>query len=165
MNSENISFTRNTRSTPLLFERLLFYEFASRHNLIILQGTSTFPKGNIMFSIASNTAARRMEMSALRSACVISIQKPVNRTLGGWSHQHPKIFKSGRSLLFNVTPSRRYLPLLGAATVGVAVGHHYYGNEKNFYDYRFIVDAEPDDLADFYGSENFMVCLSTPFVE
>lgn len=53
---------------------------------------------------------------------------------------------------------RRVVPVLGAFAVATAIGQHYYGNEPNFYDYRFICDADPNDLADFYGSENFMVC-------
>jgi hypothetical protein len=47
------------------------------------------------------------------------------------------------------------------ALIGLAaacgIGQHYYGDETNFYDYRFVCDKDPDDLADFYGSENFMV--------
>lgn len=31
-----------------------------------------------------------------------------------------------------------------------------YGNVDNFYDKRWILECDPDDLADFYGSENFM---------
>jgi len=41
-----------------------------------------------------------------------------------------------------------------AVTTGVL--HTVYGNEDNFYDKRFILECDPDDLADFYGSENFM---------
>lgn len=53
----------------------------------------------------------------------------------------------------------RYLPLLGGVAVASAIGQYYYGDQPDFYDYRFICDKDPDDLADFYGSENFMVCL------
>ncbi|KAL3907238.1 MAG: hypothetical protein SGARI_003634 [Bacillariaceae sp.] len=59
----------------------------------------------------------------------------------------------------SLTPLKRinWMPLLGAVTVVSAVGQYYYGHEMDFYDYRFICDKDPDDLADFYGSENFMV--------
>jgi hypothetical protein len=40
--------------------------------------------------------------------------------------------------------------------VGTGLIQLLYGNEDNFYDTRFILDCDPDDLADFYGSENFM---------
>jgi hypothetical protein len=36
------------------------------------------------------------------------------------------------------------------------IGQYYYGYTEDFYDYRFVTDADPADLQDFYGSENFM---------
>jgi hypothetical protein len=112
----------------------------------------------MMFRITSKTVTKRLEISALHMRRTIAVQKPINRKLVAWSRV-PETLRSGL-IPFKVPASRRYIPLLGAATVGVAVGQYYYGNERNFYDYRFIVDADPDDLADFYGSENFMVCFS-----
>lgn len=52
--------------------------------------------------------------------------------------------------------SQHWKSLLGGAVVGSAVGQYIYGHNENFYEYRFVVDASPDDLADFYGSEQFM---------
>mmetsp|Transcript_54783 Transcript_54783/g.133023 ORF Transcript_54783/g.133023 Transcript_54783/m.133023 type:complete len:590 (+) Transcript_54783:340-2109(+) len=46
--------------------------------------------------------------------------------------------------------------LLGGTVVGSFVGQQLYGHTDNFYDYRFVTDADPADLQDFYGSENFM---------
>lgn len=41
----------------------------------------------------------------------------------------------------------------------------YYGSRKDFYDYRFITEANPDDLAEFYGNEDFMEIFCVfPFV-
>ena len=31
-----------------------------------------------------------------------------------------------------------------------------FGSKENFYEYRFITKKDPDDLASFYGSEDFM---------
>eukprot|EP00522_Entomoneis_paludosa_P013744 CAMPEP_0172444010 /NCGR_PEP_ID=MMETSP1065-20121228/4163_1 /TAXON_ID=265537 /ORGANISM="Amphiprora paludosa, Strain CCMP125" /LENGTH=673 /DNA_ID=CAMNT_0013194427 /DNA_START=19 /DNA_END=2040 /DNA_ORIENTATION=+ len=65
-------------------------------------------------------------------------------------------------------PSAKFLPsqlrsqknlgykVAGAAFVGCSVGQYYFGNQKDFYDYRFITEKDPDDLAGFYGSESFM---------
>jgi hypothetical protein len=47
--------------------------------------------------------------------------------------------------------------ILGGLVVTTGVVQSIYGNEDNFYDKRFILECDPDDLADFYGSENFMV--------
>lgn len=46
--------------------------------------------------------------------------------------------------------------IVAGLAVGTGLVHTVYGNEDNFYDKRFILDCDPDDLADFYGSENFM---------
>merc|ERR1719181_2264991 len=47
---------------------------------------------------------------------------------------------------------------LGAAGVvaGSIILQPIFGNKKDFYDYRFITEKDPDDLAGFYGSEDFM---------
>jgi hypothetical protein len=116
-----------------------------------------------MFKIASNTIGKPLGMSAVRNARTVVVPTSVNRTLVALSRT-PEIWKNGLPR-FKVTSSRRYLPWVGVTTVGIAIGQYYYGNEQNFYDYRFIVDADPDDLADFYGSENFMVCLSITFID
>jgi hypothetical protein len=116
---------------------------------------------NIMFNTASNAAAKRL-VSAVRSkTSIFSQQRPAitNRTLTAWSRADPEILQSGLTPL-KMTATRRYLPLLGVTAAACAVGQYYYGDEQDFYDYRFICNADPDDLADFYGSENFMVCPS-----
>eukprot|EP00535_Pseudo-nitzschia_heimii_P007149 CAMPEP_0197173366 /NCGR_PEP_ID=MMETSP1423-20130617/330_1 /TAXON_ID=476441 /ORGANISM="Pseudo-nitzschia heimii, Strain UNC1101" /LENGTH=534 /DNA_ID=CAMNT_0042622177 /DNA_START=115 /DNA_END=1719 /DNA_ORIENTATION=- len=47
-------------------------------------------------------------------------------------------------------------PIVGGLALTTGVVHLIWGNEDNFYDKRFILDCDPDDIADFYGSENFM---------
>ena len=58
------------------------------------------------------------------------------------------------------------LKQLGLATVlTCVVGQHYYGYQKDFFDYRFITDKDPDDLAGFYGGEEFMeIFCVVPFM-
>eukprot|EP00536_Pseudo-nitzschia_multiseries_P002453 jgi/Psemu1/322546/estExt_fgenesh1_pg.C_330011 len=47
-------------------------------------------------------------------------------------------------------------PIVGGLAGITGLLHMLYGQEDNFYDHRFIAEVDPDDLADFYGSENFM---------
>ncbi|KAG7349261.1 hypothetical protein IV203_011858 [Nitzschia inconspicua] len=109
-----------------------------------------------MFSrIATSSTAKRLA-SGLRGSrsLVPASRQAANRTFVAWTRD-PEIMQSGLTQL-KATASRRYLPWLGVTAAACAVGQYYYGNEQDFFDYRFIVDADPDDLADFYGSENFM---------
>jgi len=46
--------------------------------------------------------------------------------------------------------------IVGGLVVGTGILQAVYGHEDNFYDDRFVVDVDPDDLAGFYGSEIFM---------
>eukprot|EP00618_Florenciella_parvula_P001791 CAMPEP_0119498250 /NCGR_PEP_ID=MMETSP1344-20130328/21044_1 /TAXON_ID=236787 /ORGANISM="Florenciella parvula, Strain CCMP2471" /LENGTH=301 /DNA_ID=CAMNT_0007534111 /DNA_START=417 /DNA_END=1319 /DNA_ORIENTATION=- len=45
----------------------------------------------------------------------------------------------------------------GAAGLGVSfLLQPFFGSAEDFYDYRFITTKDPDDIAGFYGSEDFM---------
>jgi len=44
----------------------------------------------------------------------------------------------------------------GGTVAGCGVLQYFYGFKDDFYDYRFITKKDPDDLAGFYGSEDFM---------
>jgi len=44
----------------------------------------------------------------------------------------------------------------GVSVVSIGVLQYFFGSSDNFYEYHFITDKDPDDLADFYGSEDFM---------
>jgi len=46
--------------------------------------------------------------------------------------------------------------IIGGLVAGTGLLHAVYGNQDNFYDKRFILEVDPDNVADFYGSENFM---------
>lgn len=43
---------------------------------------------------------------------------------------------------------------VGAAACGVM--QYFYGSAEDFYDHRFITKKNPEDLTDFYGTEDFM---------
>lgn len=67
------------------------------------------------------------------------------------SRPDPEILRSALEPL-----KRNWKPIVGGLIGATGLLHAMYGQEDNFYDHRFIVDVDPDDLADFYGSENFM---------
>lgn len=46
--------------------------------------------------------------------------------------------------------------LLSGALLATAVAQYKYGKVDDYYEYRFITKQDPDDLAGFYGSEEFM---------
>lgn len=54
------------------------------------------------------------------------------------------------------TAKNYWKELLGGIVIGTGVLQSLYGKENDFYDRRFVLDCDPDLLADFYGSENFM---------
>lgn len=43
-----------------------------------------------------------------------------------------------------------------AIAAGLATAQYFLGEKEEFFDYRFITDKKPEDLADFYGTEAFM---------
>ena len=52
---------------------------------------------------------------------------------------------------------------LGAVAGGIQT---VYGSSKDFYQYRFVTKADPDDLQDFYGAEDFMqIYCVFPFMQ
>ena len=64
-------------------------------------------------------------------------------------------------------PSRRplYYGAAAALTAGCAIAQTQYGQERDFYDYRFVTNKDVDDLASFYGGEEFMELFCVmPFV-
>ena len=83
--------------------------------------------------------------------------RSTNRSFVSLARPDAEVMQSGLTPLKRI----RFLPLLGGVAVASAIGQYYYGDQPDFYDYRFICDKDPDDLADFYGSENFMVGLKT----
>ena len=44
----------------------------------------------------------------------------------------------------------------GALTLGCVAGQTFFGSAEDFYDHRFVTEADPNALAEFYGNEDFM---------
>mmetsp|Transcript_17992 Transcript_17992/g.22152 ORF Transcript_17992/g.22152 Transcript_17992/m.22152 type:complete len:340 (-) Transcript_17992:1939-2958(-) len=62
-------------------------------------------------------------------------------------------------------PTAFKLKVGGVCILGCAVMQYLYGSTENFYKYSFITNKNPDDLADFYGTEDFMELFCVfPFV-
>jgi hypothetical protein len=45
---------------------------------------------------------------------------------------------------------------MGGLGLGLGVAQHYLGNANDFFDHKFVTTKNPTDLADFYGTEDFM---------
>ncbi|GMH54117.1 hypothetical protein TrLO_g12804 [Triparma laevis f. longispina] len=100
------------------------------------------------------TFARRVGLAP--SISRLNRYPPAPRTLT------PRLFSSTTS--GNIPSSKRKLFACTAITLaGLSAATH--GQTKNFYDHRFIVSLDPDDLAGFYGGEEFMELFCVlPFV-
>jgi hypothetical protein len=59
------------------------------------------------------------------------------------------------------SPSRPFLngtkaAKFGALGLGLGATQYYLGSAENFFEHKFITSKKPEDLADFYGTEDFM---------
>ena len=56
-----------------------------------------------------------------------------------------------------ISPTQTKLAIgAGVLTVGCVAGQTFFGSEEHFYDHRFVTEADPNALAEFYGNEDFM---------
>ena len=97
--------------------------------------------------VQSSSAKNPSKLAALAR----SSSRSQSRNL--FSRPDPEVIRSALAPL-----KTHWKPIVGGLAVTTGVVHAIWGNEDNFYDKRFILECDPDDLADFYGSENFMVC-------
>ena len=67
-----------------------------------------------------------------------------------------KLSKNVTTKLNNIPKNSKRAITLGMFTGTCILGQTYFGSTNNFYDHRFLTTANPDDLADFYGNEDFM---------
>lgn len=116
-----------------------------------------------MFSAASvSRLASKKGVSSLLSSTTSSLLKSTTNTPSKLSalaaqsrsfisRPDPEILRAGLNVL-----QSNWKGIVGGLVLGTGAVHTMYGNEDNFYDKRFILECDPDDLADFYGSENFM---------
>lgn len=113
-----------------------------------------------MFSAAAATRLATKKASASMLSTSLFKSQPSklaalarsSQTRNFLSRPDPEVLRSALQPL-----KTHWKGILGGLAVTTGVVHAMYGNEDNFYDKRFIVEVDPDDLADFYGSENFMV--------
>jgi hypothetical protein len=68
---------------------------------------------------------------------------------------HATRFSTLSSLAAKIQTSR-LAKYSGTAVLLTAALQAKYGHTRNFYEYRFLTDKNPDDLASFYGGEEFM---------
>lgn len=126
-----------------------------------------------MFSAAAATRLATKKGSSLLSTSLFQSTKNANtsklaalarstqmQSRNFLSRPDPELIRSALKPL-----KTHWKTILGGLVMGTGVVQSIYGNEDNFYDHRFILECDPDDLADFYGSENFMdlYCL-LPFM-
>ena len=80
----------------------------------------------------------------------------VKRLLRPYTHVFSNTFTKRH--IFNVSQKVKQKAAIGAGifTGACIIGQSYYGSTHDFYDYRFITTADPNDLAEFYGNEDFM---------
>jgi hypothetical protein len=102
-----------------------------------------------------------------RGATTLVMPSAASTTIGGGGGGGGGGGSTSTSMMVN--RGRYYDPsswwrLVGKAAVavlgiGCGLGQYYYGYQKDFFDYRFVLtrdDIDPDDLASFYGGEEFM---------
>lgn len=116
-----------------------------------------------MFSAAAATriGLRKGTSSLLSTSIAKSANAPTSKlaalarssqTRNFLSRPDPELVRSALQPL-----KTHWKSIVAGLAVTTGVLHTVYGNEDNFYDRRFILECDPNDLADFYGSENFMV--------
>ena len=118
----------------------MFSAAAATTRLATRKGTSSL----LATSLKSNTAPTSKLAALARSSKV--------QSRNFLSRPDPELIRSAIEPLKN-----HWKTIVAGLAVGTGLVHTVYGNEDNFYDKRFILECDPDDLADFYGSENFMV--------
>jgi len=92
------------------------------------------------------TLTRRIYKEGLKASALLQQQHKLmefRRTLTSMPKYLPQHLPSA------FANSSHWSKLAGATLVGCGIGQYYYGNQKDFYDYRFITDKDPDDLASF----------------
>jgi hypothetical protein len=115
--------------------------------------TMLFSRSTTSMSSSKSSSTSLSLLLLRRSSTVIRQYSSSSGGMVGNFGDHPKqsAFKVVTGFLRN-----NLKMLLGGTVVGSIVGQYYFGHTDNFYDYRFVTDADPADLQDFYGSENFM---------
>lgn len=110
-----------------------------------------------MLSSSIRTAARRTLQWSARGSTLCS-----RLTKSKLSPRSFSISKTISSKILPFTTKSTYRPnkkeLAFGALIAALLAQSFFGSESDFYEYRFIAKEgiDPDDLASFYGSEQFM---------
>jgi len=109
-------------------------------------------------TLPSSRSSRRLLMTANNNKCR-HLSTPLSSWKKGITHQRnsfstTKFFHNNNNS--NNNNFRRWLLGGGFLGTGVAAAAMGETEETDFYEYRYITTQNPDDLAGFYGSEQFM---------
>jgi len=78
-------------------------------------------------------------------------------TAGGAAYKARAQQARGLVTKAEISPTQTKLAIgAGMITVGCVAGQTFFGSEEHFYDHRFVTEADPNALAEFYGNEDFM---------
>ena len=78
-------------------------------------------------------------------------------TAGGAAYKARAQQARGLVTKAEISPTQTKLAIgAGVLTVGCVAGQTFFGSEEHFYDHRFVTEADPNALAEFYGNEDFM---------
>jgi hypothetical protein len=141
----------STSSSPLVHS-----PHTQQHPSISQNTATNNHKNNNEANMFSRIAYSHLSSAKRLMVTARKVGRSTQRSFLGVARADAEVMRSGLAPL----KRSRFLPMLGGVAVASAIGQYYYGDQPDFYDYRFICDKDPDDLADFYGSENFMVCMS-----
>lgn len=145
LSSSTVSSTSS--SSSVLLSSSQRHQFSSMFRSIQKNGT-TLTATATTTAMKKQAAVARERLSSLLSSSSSS-SKITKRNF--FSRPDPEVLRSGLGPL-----KRNWKGIVGTLAVGTGILHSLYGNVDNFYDKRWILECDPDDLADFYGSENFM---------
>lgn len=109
----------------------------------------------------ARTTARRLSSIAAAPSSVVKVSQIVPKTAP------PSAFRKVSQVASKVTDGHLAALVggVGVATVLALQSNYGIEHDKYFYDFTFETTADPDDLADLYGSESFMDIYSVlPFM-
>ena len=148
LSSSTVSSTSS--SSSVLLSSSQRHQFSSMFRSI-QKNSTTLTATATTTAMKKQAAVARERLSSLLSSSSAS-SKITKRNF--FSRPDPEVLRSGLGPL-----KRNWKGIVGTLAVGTGILHSVYGNVDNFYDKRWILECDPDDLADFYGSENFMASI------
>lgn len=118
------------------------FSAAAATRLVTKKGTNSLLSSSSLFQTASKNPSKLAALAARSSRA---------QSRNFLSRPDPEVIRSALQPL-----KTHWKGIAGGLVMTTGVVQMIWGHEDNFYDKRFILEVDPDDLADFYGSENFM---------